>query len=75
LGLFEDGREIGRIYELRQPTPPGAAWFWSITVLGPGRGRVKGDGRAATFEDAEAHFAARLSAGELMRVTEPRLNT
>jgi hypothetical protein len=27
-------------------------------VLGPGRGRVKTDGRAATFEDAKAEFAA-----------------
>jgi hypothetical protein len=52
--VFGDGIEIGRIYELRPPTP----WSWSITVLGPGRGRVKTNDRASTFEAAKAQFAA-----------------
>jgi hypothetical protein len=56
--VFEDGAEIGCIYEQRPPAPPDAAWFWSIIGRGPGRGRVKTDGRAPTFEDAKAEFAA-----------------
>jgi hypothetical protein len=56
--VFEDGNMVGRIYELRPPTPPGAAWFWSILVHGPGRRRVETDNRAATFEEAKAEFAA-----------------
>jgi hypothetical protein len=52
--VFEEGWEIGRIYELRPPTPPDAAWFWSITVSSPGR--VKTDDRAPTFEDAKSAF-------------------
>jgi hypothetical protein len=47
--VFEDGKEIGRIYELRPPTQPTVAWSWSITTLGPGRGHVKTDDRAATL--------------------------
>jgi hypothetical protein len=57
---------IGRIYELRPPTMPGAAWLWSILARGPGRGRVKTDDRAATFEDAEAQFVASWEAFKAM---------
>jgi hypothetical protein len=54
-----DGKAIGRIYEQRPPAPPDGAWVWSVLCLGrPGWERVKADGRAATFEDAKAAFAA-----------------
>jgi hypothetical protein len=57
--VFEDGAPIGRIYEQRPPAPPDALWLWSIFHSVPGRRRpLKMDGRAATFEDAKAQFAA-----------------
>jgi hypothetical protein len=39
--VFDDGTEIGRIYEQRSGAPAYALWIWSITALGPGRGRMK----------------------------------
>jgi hypothetical protein len=42
--IHEDGHEI--------------AWFWSITVMGPARHKVRTDGRAPTLEEAKAQFAA-----------------
>ena|SRR5262245_9918126 len=54
--VFDNGVMVGRMYELRPPTPPGAAWFWAILAHGPGRGRVKTDDRAASFEEAKAAF-------------------
>jgi hypothetical protein len=57
--VFEDGSMVGRIFEQRPPAPPDALWVWSIFVTVPGRPRPrKMDGRAATFEDAKAQFAA-----------------
>ena len=57
--VYEDGTEIGRMYEAHAPARPDLAWLWSITVLGPARNRgMKTDGRAATFEEAKAQFAA-----------------
>jgi hypothetical protein len=56
--VFEEGTAIGRIYEQRRPAPPDGAWTWSIFALGPGRGHVKTDGRAATLEEAKDQFAA-----------------
>jgi hypothetical protein len=53
--VFEEGWEIGRIYELWPPTPPDAAWVWSFYLLGPDRRQVKTN-RAATFEDAKSAF-------------------
>ena len=32
--VYDDGREIGRIYEVHAPTRPEAAWTWSIIVMG-----------------------------------------
>jgi hypothetical protein len=45
--VFEDGTEIGRMYEQRPPAPPGAAWLWkhhrdcppAAAVIVPGRAR------------------------------------
>jgi len=28
--VYEDGEEIGRIYETHAPSRPGLAWFWSL---------------------------------------------
>jgi hypothetical protein len=56
--IHEDGQEIGRLYEDPTATRPEIAWFWSITVMGPARRRVKTDGRAPTLEEAKADFAA-----------------
>jgi hypothetical protein len=43
--VFEDGIEIGRMYEQRLGAPPDALWLWSITVIVPGPRRGKRDGR------------------------------
>ena len=56
--VFQDGVEIGRMYEQRPGAPPDALWLWSITVIIPGPRRGKKDGRAVSFEDAKAQFAA-----------------
>ena len=40
--IHEDGQEIGRLYEDLTASRPEIAWFWSITVMGPGRGRGRG---------------------------------
>jgi hypothetical protein len=55
--IHEDGAEIGRLYEDCTASRPELTWFWSITVMGPARDRVKTDGRAPTFEDAKVQFA------------------
>ena len=54
--VLEDGRSIGRIYEIRAPTRPDLAWFWSITVIGAHRAGIRTNGRTKTFEDAKAEF-------------------
>jgi hypothetical protein len=56
--VYEDGRKIGRLREEHAPAKPELAWYWSITVLGPGRGRVRTEGHAATLEQAKADFRA-----------------
>lgn len=56
--IHEDGQEIGRLYEDLTASRPELRWFWSITVMGPARQRVRTDGRAPTLEDAKAQFAA-----------------
>src|SRR4051812_6429281 len=34
--VYDDGRQIGRLREEHAPPRPERAWYWSITVLGPG---------------------------------------
>jgi hypothetical protein len=48
--VYDDGRQIGRLREEHAPPRPGRAWYWSITVLGPGRGRVRTEGHAASLD-------------------------
>jgi hypothetical protein len=40
---------------------------WSITVLGPGRGRVRTEGNAATLEEAKVQFAAAWTAFKVVQ--------
>jgi hypothetical protein len=54
--VLEDGRSIGRIYEIRAPTRPDLLWFWSITLIGARRAGIRTNGRTKTFEDAKAEF-------------------
>jgi hypothetical protein len=54
--IHKDGQEIGRLYEDRTASRPENAWFWSITVMGPARHKVRTDGRAPTLEQAKAKF-------------------
>jgi hypothetical protein len=56
--IYEDGTQIGRLYEDRQTSRPENRWFWSITVMGPARFRVRTDSRAATLDQAKADFQA-----------------
>jgi hypothetical protein len=55
--VYDDGREIGRIYEVHAPTRPEAAWTWSIIVMGKARGHVMTDGNAPTFDEVKRQFA------------------
>jgi hypothetical protein len=65
--VYEDGTEIGRMYEAHAPARPDLAWYWSITVLGPGRGRVRTEGNAATLEEAKVQFAAAWTAFKVVQ--------
>jgi hypothetical protein len=56
--IYEDGVEIGRLYEDLQASRPEIRCFWSITVMGPARFRVRTGNRAATLEQAKADFQA-----------------
>jgi hypothetical protein len=56
--IHEDGVEIGRLYEDLQASRPEIRWFWSITVMGPARFRVRTGNRAATLDQAKADFQA-----------------
>ena len=56
--IHEDGEDIGRLYEDQNASRPELRWFWSITVLGPARHRMRTDGRAPTLEQAKAEFNA-----------------
>jgi hypothetical protein len=60
--VYDDGRQIGRLREEHAPPRPERAWYWSITVLGPGRGRVRTEGHAASLEAAKADFQAQWEA-------------
>jgi hypothetical protein len=53
---LDDGRSIGRIYEIRAPLRPNELWLWSIMVLGAHRAGIETVGRTATFEEAKAQF-------------------
>jgi hypothetical protein len=55
--VLEDGRSIGRIYEIRAPRPD-LLWFWSMTVMGAHRAGILTDGRTKTFDEAKASFKA-----------------
>src|SRR5262249_45824795 len=57
--VFEDGVEIGRMYEQRPGATPDALWLWSITVIVPGPRRGKRAGRAANL-GAAGPFAGEL---------------
>jgi hypothetical protein len=65
--VYEDGQEIGRLYEDRTASHPEIAWFWSIIVMGPARHRVRTDGRAPTLEEAKAQFAAAWTAFKVVQ--------
>jgi hypothetical protein len=55
--VYEDGVEIGRIYEDLAVCRPQARWLWAHN-LPDARGQVSSHGRAAAFEDAKAQSAA-----------------
>jgi hypothetical protein len=55
--VIEEGVEIGRIYEDFAISRAEVRWFWAHN-LPNARGQVSAHGRAATFEDAKAQFAA-----------------
>ena len=65
--VYDDGRQIGRLREEHAPLRPERAWYWSITVLGPGRGRVRTEGNAATLEEAKVQFAAAWTAFKVVQ--------
>ena len=65
--MYDDGRQIGRLREEHAPPRPERAWYWSITVLGPGRGRVRTEGNAATLEEAKVQFAAAWTAFKVVQ--------
>jgi hypothetical protein len=60
--VYDDGREIGRIYEVHAPTRPEAAWTWSIIVMGEARGHVMTDGNASHVRRGEAPVRRMLGA-------------
>jgi hypothetical protein len=43
--VFDDGIEIGSMYEDTTVSRPELRWFWSITVTGSARTLMKTDGR------------------------------
>jgi hypothetical protein len=55
-------RSAGWLYKDRQASSPENRWFWSITVMGPARFRVRTNSRVATLEQAKADFQAAWSA-------------
>ena len=54
--VYEDGQDIGRLCEQHAPSRPELAWYWSITVMGPARDRVRTEGHAPTLEQAKVDF-------------------
>ena len=68
--IHEDGEEIGRLYEDLTAPRREIRWFWSIIVMGSARRKVRTDGRAPTFEEAKAQFAANWEAFKRAREAE-----
>jgi hypothetical protein len=64
--VYEDGVEIGRIYEDMAVSRSEVRWFWAHN-LPNARGQVSVHGRAVTFEDAKAQFAAAVIASRAWR--------
>jgi hypothetical protein len=56
--IYEDGEQIGQLYENLQATRPENRWYWCIQVMGPARFRVRTESRAAPLEQANADFQA-----------------
>jgi hypothetical protein len=54
-----------------QATQPENRWFWSITVMGPARFRVRTDSRAATLEQAKADFRVAWAAFKVANEADP----
>ncbi len=52
---YEDGQEIGRIYE-NDTARPEIKWFWSFYAWPLGPAELRRNGRAPTFEDAKSQF-------------------
>jgi hypothetical protein len=50
-----------------------ARWYWSITMMGPARFRVRTDSRAATLDQAKADFRMAWEAFKAANVTERAL--
>jgi hypothetical protein len=68
--VFDDGKEVGRIYEDRgrANTPPELRWFCSITVyVRPDSGIVTSN-RVPTLEAAKAQFQANLTKWKQLRL-------
>jgi hypothetical protein len=66
--VWEDGQEIGRIYEVPAANDAALACFWAFNLMGPARGHVKTHGNAPTFEAAKIDFKRWL---EAFRVWKP----
>ena len=47
---------IGRLYRDEAASRPEVQWFWSFTVLGPARGRVRTKGHAPTLDQGQGRF-------------------
>jgi hypothetical protein len=61
--VLANGREVGRIYQVRGG-PPEYAWFWSVSAyVEPARGIVT-SGRGPSLEAAKAAFLANWQAAE-----------
>jgi hypothetical protein len=69
--VFEDGRPIGRIMELRDPTPQGDAWQWSLTIIDSGMAGIKTSGGGDSLEEVKAAFQAALEAYKAWRRAVP----
>jgi len=58
--IYEDGVEIGRLYEDLQATDPHNRWYWSITLMGTARSLCQCEGRAPTLDSGKAGFRSAL---------------
>jgi hypothetical protein len=59
--IYEDGAEIGRLYEDLYIADAQLRWFWSIALMGPARHLCQTSGRAPTLEIAKADFRRALA--------------